>query len=76
MEGGDPGTYRQIIKDAANGEADELDPTVRRMIIAMANKADAESKKIDRVITLLITTSVSFGLLATSLVGSFLFGRF
>lgn len=76
MEGGAPGTYRQIIKDAANGDADNVDPVVRRMIVAMANKADETERKLDKIITLLTTTSISFGLLTASLVGSFIFDKF
>ena len=76
MEGGAPGTYRQVIKDAANGDADKVDPVVRRMLVAIANKADATEKKVDRIITLLVTTSISLGLLTASIVGTFIFDQF
>lgn len=76
MEGGAPGSYRQTIKDAANGDAEDVDPTVRRMFVAFANKADEESKKIDRIVNLLITTSISIGLLIVSVVVNMLFRAF
>ena len=76
MEGGAPGTYRQIIKDAANGDADNVDPVVRRMLVAMANKADEGERKLDKIITLLTTTSISLGLLTASLVGTFILDKF
>lgn len=75
MEGGAPGTYRQVIKDAANGDADNVDPVVRRMLVAVANKGDETERKIDRMITLLTTTSISLGLLTASIVGTFIFDK-
>lgn len=75
MEGGAPGSYRQLIKDAANGDADDIPPAIRRMFVVMANKCDEDSKKLDRITNLLITTSISIGMLALSLVGSLLFSR-
>lgn len=76
MEGGRPGSYRQVLLDAANGEADSVEPAVRRMLVALANKSDETERKIDRITTLLITTSISLGLLTASLVGNLIFNQF
>ena len=73
MGTGPPGSWRQAIRDAANGEADQIDGVTRRMFVAIANKGDSMERKLDKIITLLISTTISIALLAAGVIGNLFF---
>lgn len=73
LESGEPGSARQAIKDAANGDVEELGDAERRMFVALANHQDLMNKKLSRATTLLISTTISLGLVAAGVWGNLVF---
>ena len=61
MDGGEPGSWRQDLKDALDTDEGLVVAPVRRMFVAMANRGDGLEKKLDRAIVLLVSATITFG---------------